>query len=180
MRWFWQLILKLTNWRIEGDIPERISKYVIVVAPHTSNWDFFLGVATRGAKGFHSNYLGKSSLFNSPFGFFFKAMGGIAVDRSKSTNLVDQVVLEVNRRKKFGLAIAPEGTRKKVAQWKTGFYYIAVKAGIPIIPVQLDWGKRVVRFLEPFFPTGDIETELPLIQSKFINIKGKTDLIPNR
>ncbi len=178
MRWFWQLILKLINWRIEGNIPDEISKFVIVVAPHTTNWDFFLGVIARGAAGFHSNYLGKSSLFKPPFGFIFRALGGIPVDRSKNNNLVDQVVKEVELRKKFGLAVAPEGTRKKVDLWKTGFYYIAVKAGIPIIPTQLDWEKRVVRFLEPFYPTGDITKELPLIQSKFENIKGKSNLKP--
>jgi 1-acyl-sn-glycerol-3-phosphate acyltransferase len=176
MRWFWQLILKLINWKIEGNIPEGLSKFVIVVAPHTSNWDFLLGVVVRGAKGFHSNYLGKASLFNPPFGLLFKLLGGIAVDRNKSTNLVDQVVQEAGKRKKFGLAIAPEGTRKKVAQWKTGFYYIAVKADIPIIPAQMDWKNRVVRFLEPFYPTGDIGAELPYIQSKFENIEGKNDL----
>lgn len=176
MRWFWQLILKLINWRIEGDIPDELARYVIVVAPHTSNWDFFLGVVVRGAKGFHANYLGKASLFRPPFGFLFRYLGGIPVDRSKNTNLVDQVVIEAGKRKKFGLAIAPEGTRKKVSQWKTGFYYIAVKAEIPIIPAQMDWERRVVRFLEPYYPTGNIQTELPCIQSKFVNIKGKADL----
>jgi len=176
MRWFWQLILKLINWKIEGDIPDELARYVIVVSPHTSNWDFFLGVAVRGCKGFHANYLGKASLFKPPFGFFFRYLGGIPVDRSKNTNLVDQVVIEAKKRKKFGLAIAPEGTRKKVSQWKTGFYYIAVKAEIPIIPAQMDWERRVVRFLEPYYPTGNIQMELPYIQSKFENIKGKADL----
>jgi 1-acyl-sn-glycerol-3-phosphate acyltransferase len=89
---------------------------------------------------------------------------------------VDQVVIEARKRKKFGLAIAPEGTRKKVSQWKTGFYYIAVKAGIPIIPAQMDWERRVVRFLKPYYPTGNIQTELPYIQSIFENIKGKADI----
>lgn len=175
MRWFWGLILKLINWKVVGDIPEGISKFILVVAPHSSNWDFLLGIAARGAKGFHANYLGKASLFKPPFGFLFKALGGIAVDRSKNSNLVDQVVTEITKRNKFGLAIAPEGTRKKVDQWKTGFYYIAVKAGIPIIPVQMDWERRVVKFLEPFYPSGDISIDLVVIQSKFINIKGKTD-----
>jgi len=177
MRWFWHFLLKLMNWKIEGNIPAGLDKYILAVAPHTSNWDFLLGVIVRGVKGFHSNYLGKASLFKPPFGFVFKALGGIAVDRSKRSNIVDQVVAEVKKREKFGLAIAPEGTRKQVNQWKTGFYYIAVKAGIPIIPVQLDWGNRVVRFLEPLYPSGDINRELPEIQSKFEHIRGKTDII---
>lgn len=176
MRWFWNSILKIINWRTEGDVPAELDKFVLVVAPHTSNWDFLLGVTARGAKGFHSNYLGKSSLFKPPFGFIFRALGGIPVDRSRSSNLVDQVVNEAKRRKKFGLAVAPEGTRKKVDQWRTGFYFIAVKAGIPIIPVQFDWEKRVIRFLEPFYPTGDLVGDLPVIQSKFAHLRRKTDL----
>ena len=177
MRWFWHILLKLLNWKIEGGIPESVEKFVIVVAPHTSNWDFILGVVTRGARGFHSNYLGKSSLFKPPFGFIFKALGGIPVDRSRNTNIVDQVVKEVHKRKKFGLAVAPEGTRTKVDKWKTGFYFIAYKAGIPIIPVQFDWEFRIVRFLEPFYPTGDLERELPLIQAKFSHIKRKAEYL---
>jgi 1-acyl-sn-glycerol-3-phosphate acyltransferase len=175
MRWFWNSILKIINWKVEGDVPAGMIKFVLVVAPHTSNWDFFLGVIARGALGFHANYLGKSNLFKPPFGFFFRALGGIPVDRSRNSNLVDQVVSQVHRRKKFGLAVAPEGTRKKVDQWKTGFYYIAVKAGIPIIPVQFDWEKRVIRFLEPFYPTADLGRDLPVIQSKFASIRGKSE-----
>jgi len=176
MRWFWQFILKIINWRIEGNIPEGLNKYIIIVAPHTSNWDFLLGVFVRGAMGFHSNYLGKDSLFKPPFGFFFKAIGGIPVDRSRHLNMVDQVVAEVKKRNKFGLAITPEGTRRKVEKWKTGFYFISWKACIPIIPVQMDWEHRMVRFLDPFYPSGDLSKDLLIIQSKFINIKGKADL----
>ncbi|MBR9997388.1 MAG: 1-acyl-sn-glycerol-3-phosphate acyltransferase [Cyclobacteriaceae bacterium] len=176
MGWLWRIILKIIHWEIEGDIPAGLNKFIIVVAPHTSNWDFLLGIIARGARGFHSNFLGKSSLFTPPFGFIFKAIGGIPVDRSRNNKLVDQVVREVERRPKFGLAVAPEGTRKKVVQWKTGFYFIAVKAGIPIIPVQFDWEKRAVRFLDPFYPTGDLSRDLPTIQSKFTNIRGKADL----
>jgi 1-acyl-sn-glycerol-3-phosphate acyltransferase len=175
MRWFWKIILKIINWKIEGDVPAGMNKFVLVVAPHTSNWDFLLGVIARGARGFHSNFLGKSNLFKPPFGFFFRALGGIPVDRSRSNNLVDQVVSQAQRREQFGLAVAPEGTRKKVDQWKTGFYYIAVKAGIPIIPVQFDWEKRVIRFLEPFYPTADLTRDLPVIQSKFAPVRRKTE-----
>ncbi len=177
MRWFWQLILKIIRWRIEGVIPEGLNKYIIIVAPHTSNWDFLVGIIVRGALGFHSNYLGKKSLFKPPFGFLFKSIGGIPVERSKPTNMVDQVVTEIKKRKKFGLAIAPEGTRRKVDKWKTGFYFIALKAGIPIIPVQMDWEHRLVRFMEPFYPSGDISIDLPIIQSVFIHIKGRADIL---
>ena len=176
MRRFWQLILKFINWKTEGEIPPHLNKYIFVVVPHTSNWDFFLGVTIRGAMGFHSNYLGKKSLFRFPYGFIFRALGGIPVDRSKKLNMVDQIVEEVNKREKFGLAIAPEGTRKKVETWKTGFYYIALKSGIPIIPVQFDWEHRTARFLPPFYPRGDISVDLAELKSKFEGIKGYTDL----
>ncbi len=176
MRWFWKKMLILFRWKISGGLPEGTDKFVLAVAPHTSNWDFLIGLMVRGSMGFRANYLGKDALFRFPHGFFFRALGGIPVDRSKKQNMVEQVVQEVKNRKNFGLAIAPEGTRKKVNQWKTGFYYIAWKAKIPIIPVQLDWEKRETRFLKPFFPTGDIKNDFPALQALFTGVKGLSDL----
>ncbi len=176
MRKFWKFILWIINWKVVGDIPRGLNKYVIAVAPHTSNWDFILGVIVRGAKGFHSNYLAKESLFKPPFGYIFRMLGGIPVDRKNRHNMVDQVVDEALKRTKFGLAVTPEGTRKKVDKWKTGFYYIADKAGIPVIPALLDWEKREVRLLDPIYTTGNIDRDLPLIKSKFEDIKGAADL----
>jgi 1-acyl-sn-glycerol-3-phosphate acyltransferase len=173
---FWKMIMKFIGWKTEGGLPENEKKFVIIVVPHTSNWDFLLGVVIRGAMGFKANFLGKDSLFNGPFGFFFRSLGGIPVDRNASQNMVEQVVGEVNKRKSFILAIAPEGTRGKVKKWRTGFYYIALKAEIPIIMCQFDFEFRVARFLKPFYPTGNAEKDLTYIKGQFKNIKGLADV----
>jgi 1-acyl-sn-glycerol-3-phosphate acyltransferase len=176
MIFFWKLIMKIIGWKTEGGLPENDKKFVIIVVPHTSNWDFLLGVVIRGAMGFKANFLGKDSLFRGPFGFFFRSLGGIPVNRNASQNMVEQVVGEVKKRKSFILAIAPEGTRGKVKKWRTGFYYIALNTGIPIIMCQLDFEFRVARFLEPFYPTGNAEKDLEFIKGQFINIKGLADI----
>ena len=176
MHWFWSKILGFLNWKIVGDVPRNISKYVIVVAPHTSNWDFIYGIIIRGAAGFKSNFLGKDSLFNNPLGFFFRILGGIPVKRDSSNNMVDQVIAEVKKRDSFVLTLAPEGTRKGVTKWKTGFYYISLNAKIPIVMCQLDFENKRANFLEPFYPTGDIEKDMLYIQSKFKGVKGLADI----
>lgn len=162
-RFLWWLI----GWKIIGDVPWQEKKYIIIVAPHTSNLDFMIGVLARGVVGFDSKFLGKKSLFRPPFGWFFKLMGGYPVDRSKSTNLVDQVVDLYNSHDRFVIALAPEGTRKNVADWKTGFYYIAHKAKIPIVRSKMDWKTKTVEFFEPFKTTGNIEKDLPLIKEVY-------------
>jgi 1-acyl-sn-glycerol-3-phosphate acyltransferase len=176
MKLFWKLIMKLIGWKTEGGLPENEKKFVIIVVPHTSNWDFLLGVVIRGAMGFKANFLGKDSLFRGPFGFFFRGLGGIPVDRNSSQNMVEQVVEEAKKRKSFILAIAPEGTRGKVKKWRTGFYFIALNAGIPIVMCQLDFEYKTARFLEPFKPTGRLEEDLDYIKGQFENIKGLADV----
>ena len=168
--------MKIIGWKTEGRLPENERKYVIIVAPHTSNWDFLLGVVIRGAMGFRANFLGKDSLFRKPFGFFFRSLGGIPVNRNTSQNMVEQVVEVARNRNSFILAIAPEGTRGKVNKWRTGFYYIALNAEIPIVMCQFDCERRVARFLKPFYPTGNVEEDLNYIKSQFRNIKGLADL----
>ena len=172
----WRILLSTIGWKTIGELPDNEKKLIIIVAPHTSNWDFIMGVIIRGAMGFKANFLGKKSLFKKPFGFIFTGLGGIPVDRSVKQNMVDQVVDIVNRRKSFKLAIAPEGTRGKVKKWRTGFYYIALKANIPIIMCQLDYEHREARFLDPFHPTGNIEQDLHYIQTQFQDVKGYADL----
>lgn len=176
MRLFWKFLMWLFKWKIQGNFPENIRKFIIVVAPHSSNWDFVVGVMVRGAVGFRARYLAKASLFRFPFGFIFRALGGIPVDRKTSHKMVDQIAWEVEKHKSFILAITPEGTRKKVLKWRTGFYFIAEKAGIPLVPAQLDWENRQVNFLEPFYPTGNIDKDLPQIQSLFEKIRGFKDI----
>ena len=119
------------------------------------------------------NFVGKKELFNPIFGWYFRWMGGEPIDRSKSMNTVDQIVEIYNSRKEFRLAISPEGTRKKVKVWKTGFYYIAEKANVPIIPVAFDYTKKEVQLNEAFYITGNIDDDLKVIKSKFEGVVGK-------
>lgn len=167
MKSFFRFILSLLGWKIVGELPVHEKKYLIIVAPHTSNWDFLIGVLVRGAMGFDSKFLGKKSLFKKPYGWFFRLMGGYPVDRSKSTNLVDQVVNLYNEHERFVLSIAPEGTRQNVNEWKTGFYYIAYAARIPLVRARIDRGSKEVRFYKPFIVSGNIEKDLPKIKEVY-------------
>ena len=167
MKLIFRLIWKIIGWKIVGDVPKDRKKYLIIVAPHTTNWDFIIGVLVRGIMGFNSKFLGKKSLFVGPLGWFFRAMGGYPVDRSKSTNLVDQVVEYYEKHDDFVLALAPEGTRKEVDKWKTGFYYIAHNAAVPIVRSKIDHSTKQVIFYDPFFTTGDIEVDLPKIKQVY-------------
>lgn len=162
------------GWKIKGDVPRNLRKYIIAVAPHTSNWDFLIGLAVRSIKRFPSNFLGKKELFTSPFGWLFKKLGGYPVDRSKHTHLVDQVVQLIQENEQFVVAIAPEGTRKSVNKWKTGFYHMAYKGGIPIVLASFDYPSKTVEFSTPFYPTGDFDQDAPVIARFFDGKKGKT------
>lgn len=167
MKYIYKFVWWLIGWKIIGDVPWHEKKYIIIVAPHTRNLDFIIGVLVRGIIGFDSKFLGKKSLFKFPFGWFFRMMGGYPVDRSKSMNLVDQVVEIYNSHEKFVVAIAPEGTRKNVHEWKTGFYYIAHKAKIPIVRVKMDWNTKQVVFYDPIRTTGDINEDMPIIKEVY-------------
>ena len=161
------------GWKIEGDVPRNISKYIIIVAPHSSNWDFLVGLAVRSINQFQCNFLGKKELFAPPFGWLFKKLGGRAVDRSKSENLVEQVAEIFKSETSFVLAIAPEGTRKKVERWKTGFYHIAFRAGIPIVMAGIDYPSKTVSFAPPLFPTGNLLEDAKIMESFFRDKRGK-------
>ncbi|GGI90065.1 lysophospholipid acyltransferase family protein [Shewanella gelidii] len=165
-------LLKICGWKIEGTLPSQ-SKYIMIVAPHTSNWDFVLGVIARGALGTPINFLGKHQLFQPPWGWFFKALGGHPVDRRKNNNLVDAVVELFQSNHTFKLALAPEGTRSTVERWKTGFYHIAAKAEVPIIKVGFDFANRQVILCQPMYVTGDIENDMRAILSFYQGISGR-------
>lgn len=122
-----------------------LPKFVIIVAPHTSNWDFLVGLAVKWALGVDARWLGKHTLFIPPLGWFMRAIGGVPVDRSNRQNLVEQSVREFESREQFVLVIAPEGTRRKVNEWRSGFWHVAKRAGVPICCVAFDWGRRTVR-----------------------------------
>ena len=162
------------RWKIKGDVPRHLSKYIIAVAPHTSNWDFMIGLAVRSIKRFKSNFLGKKELFTSPLGWLFTKLGGYPVDRSHKTHLVDQVVQLIHQNNHFVIAIAPEGTRKSVSKWKTGFYHMAFKGGIPIVFASFDYPSKTVEFSPPFYPSGNFELDVPLIEKFFEGKMGKT------
>ncbi|MCG9748756.1 MULTISPECIES: lysophospholipid acyltransferase family protein [Shewanella] len=165
-------ILKLSGWTIDGRLPEA-PQYIAIVGPHTSNWDFIIGVLARGALGQKIHFLGKHQLFIPPWGWLFRAIGGTPVDRRKSNNLVDAVALLFQQDPQFKLALAPEGTRSPVTRWKTGFYHIASKAQVPIVTVALDFaGKRVV-IPEAISVTGDIDKQMPQILDFYRSIKGR-------
>jgi 1-acyl-sn-glycerol-3-phosphate acyltransferase len=163
MQQFSRWILKLFGWRIINDMPPGLRKYVVAVAPHTSWKDFFLGLLARSALGLKIYYLGKKELFDSPIGFFFRWTGGKPVDRKHHTGLVNQVAALFNSHDAFAIAIAPEGTRKRVSDLKTGFYYIARKANVPIVPCLFDYENKTVHFLPPYYTTDDTETDLNAI-----------------
>ncbi|WP_432671255.1 1-acyl-sn-glycerol-3-phosphate acyltransferase [Flavobacterium sp. SM2513] len=161
------------GWKIRGTMDAAIQKSVIMVVPHTSWHDFYIGLITRGVLGLEMNYVAKKELFVFPFNFFFKWMGGAPLDRSATKNTVESIATIFNQRKIFRLAISPEGTRKKVTEWKTGFYYIALKAGVPIIPVAFDYTNREVVLHPAFYPTGFIEADFEKLKLYFTDVKGK-------
>ncbi|MEC4726286.1 lysophospholipid acyltransferase family protein [Shewanella sp. D64] len=169
---FCKFALKLTGWKISGLLP-RDHQYVAIVGPHTSNWDFIIGVLARGALGSKVNFLGKHQLFIPPWGWFFKAIGGTPVDRRKSNNLVDAVVLLFKENPKFSLALAPEGTRSPVKRWKTGFYHIASKANVPIVTIGLDFDNKKVLIPDGFDTTEDMQQDMDRITSFYRSINGR-------
>lgn len=163
--------MRLAGWRVEGKLPD-LPKFVLIGAPHTSNWDFllFLGVV------FHLKadvrYMGKAELFRSPFGWFFYWCGGIPVDRKKSSGLVEQMVEAYQHSDTFILTIAPEGTRHGVKEWKRGFYHIAKGAGVPIAMAKVDSKQKTMRVGDIFNPTDDIEADMKSIQERFKGMIG--------
>ena len=161
------------GWKIEGTIDESIKKCVLMVIPHTSWHDFYLGIFTRGITGIKMNYIGKKELFRFPFGYYFRWMGGAPIDRTGSMNKVDVIAKIFEDHDEFRLAIAPEGTRKKVTELKSGFYYIASKANVPIIPVAFDFGRKTVNMGKPFYPTTNYENDLKILLNHFDGVIGK-------
>jgi 1-acyl-sn-glycerol-3-phosphate acyltransferase len=161
------------GWKITGTILPEIKKCVMITVPHTSAHDFYLGIFTRGVTGLEMNFVAKKELFKFPFGAYFRWMGGEPLDRSGGLNKVDAIANIFTKRETFRLAIAPEGTRKKVTEWKTGFYYIAMKANVPIIPVVFNFGKKEVKLCEAFYPTGNIDSDIKTLEQNYIGVLGK-------
>lgn len=166
------MYFKLMGWKLIGEFPQ-LDKCVVIVAPHTSWADFFLGLLVRRVINIDINYLGKKSLFNPPFGWYFRWMGGTPIDRSKSNDTVTIISSIFRERKTFRLALSPEGTRKKVAEWKSGFYHIAKAAKVPIVMVAFDYGKKEVKIASPQYPTDNKEADIKEYMSFFEGVEGR-------
>lgn len=148
-------------------------KFIICLAPHTSNWDFIIGQLYVQAEGFKINFLMKREWFFWPLGVIFKSLGGIPVWRSKHTSMTDNLAETAKTKDSFKLCITPEGTRSPNTEWKKGFYFIALKAEIPILLYGVDYEKKKIVCTDSFTPSGNIDEDMPKIKSYFKDFKGK-------
>lgn len=149
------------------------NKFIICLAPHTSNWDFIIGQLYAQAEGFKINFLMKREWFFWPLGVIFKSLGGIPVWRSKHTSMTDNLAETAKTKDSFKLCITPEGTRSPNTEWKKGFYFIALKAEIPILLYGVDYEKKKIVCTDSFTPSGNIDEDMPKIKSYFKDFKGK-------
>ena len=166
------IYFRVIRWKLVGRFPD-LNKFLIAVVPHTSNYDFVLGILIRSVLKEQINYVGKKELFTPLTAWFFRGLGGTPINRGKSENTVDAIVRIYNSHSKFRIAFAPEGTRKKVDEWKTGFYHIAHLAAVPIVPVAFDYAKKQIVMHPPFYTTGDIEKDFVILKKYFEGVVGK-------
>lgn len=174
LRLLWTIYWKLSGWKVVGQFPHQYKKMILIVAPHTSWNDILVGFAARNElKINHAKFLGKKELFDGPFGWLFRWMGGTPVDRSGKHGVVQQATDLFAANEKFILAIAPEGTRKRVDKLRSGFYQIAKLAQVPIMPVGFDFEIKHIVLGEPLFTSNDEEADFKKIISFFAGLKGK-------
>lgn len=169
-----KLILKLWGWKVVGNIPFE-DKYVIATVPHTSNWDFVVGRLFMNSIGLSPKLLMKKELFFFPLGWLLKKLGGIPVNRQRKNDIIEKMLFEFSKPGKLILVIAPEGTRKKVTDWKKGFYYIAKSANVPIVTGYFDYATKTIGIGEPFYPTDDVDADIRHIKNI---VKGVTPKYP--
>jgi 1-acyl-sn-glycerol-3-phosphate acyltransferase len=168
--WF----LKSTGWKIEGQLPANGLKSVFIAAPHTSNWDLPYTLMVAFALNLNIYWMGKSQIFRPPFRRLMMWLGGIPVNRAQSTNLVEaSIAALVSANGPLQLVVPPEGTRSKSRYWKTGFYYIALGAGVPIVMAYMDYEKKISGLGPVFIPTGDIDADMIKIKAFYAPFKGK-------
>ena len=165
-------ILRLFGWKKAGRLPD-CDKCVVIAAPHTSNWDFPVGLAVILAFKIRIYWLGKEPIFKWPFATFFKWLGGIPVNRSQSGDMVAQIIETFKVQRKMIMIVAPEGTRKRANHWKTGFYYMAVGANVPIVMGFIDYLRKEGGFGPAFMPTGNIEADMEKMRLFYANITAK-------
>jgi 1-acyl-sn-glycerol-3-phosphate acyltransferase len=170
-----RLVLKVARWSFSGTVPE-VSKAVIIVAPHTSNWDFVIGAAGMLALDLDLRFLGKHTLFKGPLGFLMRLLGGIPVDRSQpGSGVVEEMGNRMRTADRLLLALAPEGTRSSVKKWKTGFHRIALLGEVSIAPVTLDYARREIRFGTLVVPSQDLRSDIKELQSFFDGATGRRE-----
>ena len=167
-----KIIFQIIGWKVVGKL-NYPDKCLVIAAPHTSNWDFFIGRCYAYIIGVVPKYLIKSELFLPILRSLIKWNGGIPVYRHSKNNVVDQITEIYNSTDKFILGISPEGTRRRVERWRTGFYHIAVKSEVPILLLKMDYEKKEIGIINEFHPSGDIDKDLLFIQNQYKNIKGK-------
>lgn len=172
MRRFYRFVFRLVGWRIEGTLPKQ-RKYIITVAPHTSNWDFLVGVGARAELDFYPRFGGKKELFVWPLGYLFRKLGGYPIERKKNANFVQSMVEVFEKEVDFILTITPEGTRSYSEEWKTGFYYIAKEAKIPIVPVAFDYPTKRVIVADPVSTDKTAEDVVKELKTWYSQFKGK-------
>lgn len=166
--------LRVAGWKIEGSLPEGIDKCVLIAAPHTSNWDLPYTLMVAFALNLRIYWMGKQSIFRWPFGALMRWLGGLAVDRAKSSNVVAasaQAIRDADG--PLQLVVPPEGTRGKTRQWKTGFYHIAITAQVPIVLAYMDYQRKVSGLGSVFQPSGDVEADMEAIKAFYAPIKGR-------
>lgn len=173
MKYIAKFVLWLSGWKIEGKIPADIPKCVVAVAPHTSMWDFILGRLAFWAMGVKARFLIKKEIFFWPLGYLVKWLGGIPVDRQRKGNLVEQVADMFSEHDSLYIAITPEGTRSLVKDWKKGFYYIALKAEVPIALGVLDYKRKAGGVLKIIHPSGDFEADTKLVEDGYRGVGAK-------
>ncbi len=166
------LLYKRMGWTTEVTV-DHPDKYIICLAPHTSNWDFILGLLYSRSIGMQSNFLMKKEWFFWPLGPIFRSLGGIPVYRQKHSSMTESMAESAKQAKVFHLCITPEGTRSKNPDWKKGFYFIALKAGIPILLYGLDYERKLIQCTKTVIPSGDLEADMRDIKLYFKGFKGK-------
>jgi 1-acyl-sn-glycerol-3-phosphate acyltransferase len=170
------MALRLAGWQLVGELPD-LPKYIIIGAPHTTNWDFVLAMMIKLSTGLRFHWIGKDSLFRLPYGWFFRWTGGIPVWRERRQNFVEQIVERINNADEMVIVIAPEGTRSKSHYWKSGFYYMAVGANVPILLAFVDFPQKEFGFGPLFYPCDDISLDFEKIREFYSQ---KSGLYPNQ
>lgn len=159
-------LMRVAGWRFEGDLPN-VPKLVFIVAPHTSNWDFLVCVVAMFAMGIRVTFLGKDTLFRGPLGMIMRWLGGVPVFRHAPRNVVEQTIDHIRAAPRIALGLSPEGTRKKLPAWRTGFHYVARGADVPIVPVALDYSTRTVRIFPQHRAADSVDDDLRVLGALF-------------